>query len=301
MFLLVNSVFAVEISQVLFDPENESGGEAVELFNPSAEIINISGWYLETERSKKDAILPQNTFIQPNNHFLITDLDWNKFKDNSYWKNSNYEESITLKNENSFVRLNNNFDELIDIFEWDSKQEWVNFFDNNAIPIELIVENEELIILDESNKTGIQILGNTKYLPLRVYSEEQPKIHFLDELIFMNDEKNGYYNSSLNLTNLRAGNYSFKINNETINFEYLRFENYEILTKKLVVKNNGILELKNKGNVPLNLTLHVDLSIDVELKTKKLFLDINEEKEFILEFNVKNVNPGTYQGVLIIE
>lgn len=298
--LMMNSVFAVKISQVLFDPKDESRGEAVELWNPSNEIVNISGWYLETERSSKDATIPKNTFMNPNSKFLITDPGWNTSKDNVKWRNSDYEESITLKNTNSFVKLRNNLGELIDEFYWE-EQLPVYFYDKNTVPLELIVEKKDFYILDENEKEGVQIKGSTKKLPIKIYSSVQPKVEFLNETFFMNAEKNGYYNLTIDLSNISAGNYSLKINDKIINFEYLRFEDYEILTKKLIIKNKGVIKLKNKGNTRLELELTVDLPVKVKLKNSRIFLGVGEEKEFILDFDVKGVKPGTYNGILIIE
>ncbi|MBI4918337.1 lamin tail domain-containing protein [archaeon] len=317
LLILVNSAFAVTINQVLFDPKEESGGEAVELWNPEDVARDISDWYLKTERSEKDITIPKNTFIAPKSYFLITDNGWNKSKDNLLWRNADYEESMTLNNADSFVELKNSLGELIERANWTagiglikSNNTFIygmpQFFGKNIIPIELIIENEEFFMLDENNKTGIQInpiAGGIKKVPLRVQSAKKPKVEFLEESYFMNDEKNGYYNLTLELPYyLPANNYSLKIDNKTIGFEYLRLEDYEVLTKQLIVKNNGILEMKNTGNVGLNLSLSIDIPINASLKTKKVQLNTGEEKKVNLEFNIpKNIEAGKYQGVLKIE
>ncbi len=321
LLLLVNSAFAVEINQVLFDPKEESGGEAIELWNSEDSPIDISGWYLRTERSEKDITIPKNTVLQPKSYFLITDNGWNTSKDDLLWRNADYEESMTLNNADSFVELRNNLGEPVERVNWSEgigliKQNKTfiyglpQFYGKNTIPIEIIIENnkeiEDFFMLDESNNTGIQIKpipGGIKKVPIRLRSTQKPKIEFLDETFFMNDEKNGYYNLTLELPYyLQASNYSLKAGNKTINFEYLRLEDYKILTKQLIVKNNGILELKNTGNVPLNLTLSVSLPIKATLKTKKIQLNTGEEKEFTLEFDIpKNTEAGKYQGILKIE
>ncbi|MBI5064749.1 lamin tail domain-containing protein [Candidatus Woesearchaeota archaeon] len=320
LLICINSAFAIEINQVLIDPKDESGGEAVELWNPSNAPINISGWYLSTESSEKDAILPENTFIKPNDYFLITDTNWSNSKDNPSWRNADYEQSITLKNENSWVELTNNLGEIIEKASWTKEaglikmnNSFINatpqFFDKNTIPLEIIVEkktDQQFYMLDESNNTGIQInpiAEETKQVPIRIKSEKQPKLEFLEEIFFMNNEKNGYYNSTLELPYyLPANNYSIKIENETINFEYLRLEDYKVITKQLIVKNNGVLELKNTGNVPLNLTLKIELPVNATLKHNILQLNVGEETKFNLEFNIpENIQAGKYQGVLKIE
>ncbi len=322
LLICINSAFAVEISQVLINPEDESGGEAVELWNPLNVAVDISGWFLSTESSEKDALIPQNTFIKPNSPFLITDINWTNSKDNPLWRNADYEQSITLKNENSWLELRNNLGEIIEKASWTKEKGLVRinnsfinatpqFFDKNIIPLEIIIENnidekEEFYILDESNKTGTQInpiAGEIKEVPIRIKSEKQPKLEFLEEIYFMNKESEGYYNLTLELPYyLEANNYSIKIDNRTISFEYLRLEDYKIITKQLVIKNNGILELKNTGNVPLELNLKVELPISVSLKNNTLQLNVGEETKFNLEFNIpENIGAGKYQGVLRIE
>lgn len=322
LLICINSAFAIEINQVLIDPKDESGGEAVELWNPSNVAVDISGWFLSTESSEKDAILPENTFIRPNSYFLITDTNWSNSKDNPSWRNADYEQSITLKNENSWVELRNNLEETIEKASWTKEiglikinNSFINatpqFFDKNIIPLEIIIENnidkkDEFYILDESNKTGTQInplAGEIKKVPIRIKSEKQPKIEFLEEIYFMNKESEGYYNLTLELPYyLEANNYSIKTDNRTINFEYLRLKDYKIITKQLVIRNNGVLELKNTGNVPLDLTLKIELPINASLKNNTLQLKVGEETKFNLEFNIpENIEAGKYQGVLKIE
>ncbi|NQV09279.1 lamin tail domain-containing protein [Candidatus Woesearchaeota archaeon] len=109
MFLLVisgvNALDNIIITEVLFNPENtEAGGEAVELYNPTEEYINISGYVILTESSATDAII-ENALIRPYGFFLVADSGWSINKDNQKWVEADYEETITMSNSDSGIAL----------------------------------------------------------------------------------------------------------------------------------------------------------------------------------------------------
>ncbi|MFH1063594.1 MAG: lamin tail domain-containing protein [Candidatus Woesearchaeota archaeon] len=55
----------VVISEVLYDPIiTETGGEAVEIYNPTAAPIDISGYVIRTESSATDATVPDGTLLR---------------------------------------------------------------------------------------------------------------------------------------------------------------------------------------------------------------------------------------------
>jgi len=115
---LLQLVSAVEIHQVLYDPLNsDTGGEAVELYNPSDDEINISGWVIATSTSDKDVTFPKNSFIAPKSYFLVADVGWNSTKQ-SGWRNADYEETMTLPNDDSGIALKNNNLTIIDAVGW---------------------------------------------------------------------------------------------------------------------------------------------------------------------------------------
>lgn len=96
----------VIINQVLYDPVgSETGGEAIELYNPTSSAVNISGWVVKTASSTTDAVLGNNVILQPARYFLITDAGWGTLKDNTSWPSADHEEPITLANTNSGVAL----------------------------------------------------------------------------------------------------------------------------------------------------------------------------------------------------
>lgn len=116
-----NSALAADhaiISQVLYDPAgSETGGEAVELFNPTAQSIDISGYVIMTESSDTDATIPDETILESGSYYLIADSGWSTLKDNISWRAADHEEAITMSNSDSGVALVFN-DEMIDAVGW---------------------------------------------------------------------------------------------------------------------------------------------------------------------------------------
>ncbi len=106
----------VIITQVLYDPVNESGGEAVELYNPTMQAIDMGGWMLSTESSSADATIPAGTIISSKSYFLIADSGW-KFIHPELM--ADYEEPITLANTDAGIALTNNAT-VIDAVGWGS-------------------------------------------------------------------------------------------------------------------------------------------------------------------------------------
>lgn len=121
LFLVCSFFVAAEdiiISQVLYDPINsETYGEAVELYNPAENTIEISNCIIKTSSSDKDATIPANTFMEPNTYFFLTDTNFNQYKDNQSWPSPDYQEAITLTNSNAGVALICN-NQTIDALGW---------------------------------------------------------------------------------------------------------------------------------------------------------------------------------------
>ncbi len=114
-----NETANVIITQVLYDPlSSESGGEAVELYNPAASSVNISGWVLATETSPTDATIPNGAIICSGCYYLIADVNWSNAKDNSSWPNADFEEAITLANTDAGVALKDSNSTIVDAVGW---------------------------------------------------------------------------------------------------------------------------------------------------------------------------------------
>jgi len=118
---MAGNAFALDhviITEVLYDPANtDSGGEAVQIFNPTASPVNIAGWVLKTKTSAADATIPYETILQPNTHYLIADAGWSANKDNSSWPDADHEEAITLANTDAGVALASNTT-VVDAVGW---------------------------------------------------------------------------------------------------------------------------------------------------------------------------------------
>lgn len=117
--ILITNVAAdnVLITQVLYNPVDESGGEAVELYNPTDSPADISGWILATETSPTDVTIPANTIIGSGGYFLIADVGWSSSRDDSSWPEADYEEIMTLTNTDAGLALSNGTD-FIDAVGW---------------------------------------------------------------------------------------------------------------------------------------------------------------------------------------
>tara|TARA_B100000315_G_scaffold258116_1_gene309132 strand:- start:3627 stop:4865 length:1239 start_codon:yes stop_codon:yes gene_type:complete len=97
------------ITEVLPDPiGTEAGGEYVELYNPTQEVVNLSGYVLATKSSDTDVTLPINGFIKPYSFYLVSDVNFNENKDNPNWVSPDYEESMTLGNSEGYISLLHN-------------------------------------------------------------------------------------------------------------------------------------------------------------------------------------------------
>ncbi len=108
----------VIIAQVLYDPINsESGGEAVELYNPTDSAIDISGWTISTETSLTDAVFPEGTVLRSGGYYLVADAGWSTNKDIVSWPDADYEEALTLANTDAGVALSKG-SSIIDAVGW---------------------------------------------------------------------------------------------------------------------------------------------------------------------------------------
>lgn len=123
LFLLVAATTvsasgSILITQVLYDPiTSESGGEAVELYNPAPNAINISGWVISTETSPADVVFPAGTIIRSGSYYLVADAGWSSGKDDASWPQADFEEAMTLANTDAGVALSNG-SSIIDAVGW---------------------------------------------------------------------------------------------------------------------------------------------------------------------------------------
>ena len=121
-YILTFSAVAIDnviINQVYVDAiDTEAGGEAIELYNPTFQEIDISGYTIRTESSNSDVTLPDNSIINASGYYLIADNGWAILKDNMSWPNADHEEAVTMYNTNSGIALVNINDEILDAVGW---------------------------------------------------------------------------------------------------------------------------------------------------------------------------------------
>ncbi|MBI5880678.1 lamin tail domain-containing protein [archaeon] len=109
----------VVISEVLYDPiATETGGEAVEIYNPTASAIDIGGYAIKTESSASDATIPAGTMLAAHTFYLIADAGWSSLKDNSSWANADHEEAVTLANADAGVAILQPNGTVVDAVGW---------------------------------------------------------------------------------------------------------------------------------------------------------------------------------------
>jgi len=120
------------ISEVYYDSLNETCSEFIELYNPKNEDINISGWKIATSTSENDATIPTNSSIKSYGFYLIADDCWYTGKDNSIWPEANYNEIITLGNDNGWVALKDNLGATVDTVGWGSA---TNYEGNQTVDV----------------------------------------------------------------------------------------------------------------------------------------------------------------------
>ena len=107
------------ISEVLYDPlETETGGEAIELYNPTDFPVDISGYAIATESSATDAVIPTGTVLGAHSFYLVADAGWSAAKDNASWAEADHEEAITMSNSDAGVALVHPNGTTIDAVGW---------------------------------------------------------------------------------------------------------------------------------------------------------------------------------------
>ncbi|MBS3159345.1 lamin tail domain-containing protein [Candidatus Woesearchaeota archaeon] len=172
LILLIPTVLAdIEIAEVLYDPINtETGGEAIRLYNPTQQPIDISNYIIKTESSATDATLP-NRILLPRDFFLIADLNWSKLKDNATFPNADYEEAITLANTNAGIALLNANNEIIDAIGWgDPTQITIGLF--QGTPAIQVKEGNSLKRISSTNDNSNDFIENYPFQGTETKQEE---------------------------------------------------------------------------------------------------------------------------------
>lgn len=110
----------VVISEI-YASENNSGSEWVELYNPTDESVDLSGWKLDTQFDNDgDAILSDGSTIDPQGYYLIGDQSSGEWRpDSRNWpKPDFYNGAITLTDYDGWVRLRTASGTIVDAVGW---------------------------------------------------------------------------------------------------------------------------------------------------------------------------------------
>ena len=116
LFTLADWADHVVISEVMPDPAaNESSAEWVELYNPTAETVDLGGWEL-TEGSEAEATLPSGAKIRAHGYYLIGDDGWAPGVES--WPDPDHEENISLTNSGGHIELRKENGDKVDLVGW---------------------------------------------------------------------------------------------------------------------------------------------------------------------------------------
>ncbi len=298
------AVDALVFNQVLYDPlKTESGGEAIELLNNEDSSIDISDYFITTERSEKDIILPKNTVLRAGAKFLIADEGWNLSKDNSLWRNPDFESTMTLNNHDSGIILKDKNNKTIDFLSWGSKEEIPSkfllseqakevkegnafsrisftgdnsrdfkesaplFFSENTVFIELNITNSlaGFIVDDDSPAEGIQIKPFAgQEREITVNLDSSENIVFLNQTVHPTKINNSFEAKIKIPYFLQQGNYTIK--GPDLMFEILELKSFEVKTK---IINTALSPGKNSF-VQLLLANNGNVPLDISIDGSEL-------------------------------
>jgi len=291
IFSFFNAVFAdldhILISEVVYNPlTTESGGEAVQLFNPTKEIINLSGYILKTQTSDVDVTLPLGAFIQPHGYYLIADAGWTSYKDNNSFSNADYEEAFTLTNTNGGVALLFN-GTVLDILGWgNTSLIGKNLYEGNpALEIKEGMSLKRNDLFQEKNNNSFDFI------------ESYPQL-FNSSSFFKDNPTDSYLNnlSENNLVSLKVN-----INNQVPTLNFTRFNNNFSLTSLQVFPFPGMQRIINFSFVVQDLNGIEDLNnITLFVRgprnySKVLFVSSEDSLVYKESFSLAYYDePGTY-------
>jgi len=111
----------VVISEV-YSAIDRGDSEFVELYNPTATAVNISGWTLQTELEEVDVTIPSNSFIPAYGFYLIADLGW-PGSDDQGWPQADHIQGMNIGKagfsfSDSGIALRNKGGTIIDAVGW---------------------------------------------------------------------------------------------------------------------------------------------------------------------------------------
>jgi len=99
----------IRINEIMYDPEDESNGEYIELYNIEQYNINLEGWEIDGENL--------DGYIDSNSYFVIAD-DLSYLEEIFNININGITEKISLTNTGELILLKNNEDEIIDAIRY---------------------------------------------------------------------------------------------------------------------------------------------------------------------------------------
>lgn len=297
---------AVQIHQVYYDPvSTESGGEAVELYNPDPYDIDIGGWIIATESSERDAVLPANSSIPAKGFFLIADDGWDEKKDNPDWRSADFTTPITMNNDDSGIALRNSSGALLDALGWgsasgineglfsgspavdvsagnalvridssdDNSDDFIesspSFLGDNVIPLEVNVS-------DSVSNPSAYVLEGSVIKPsagvnksIHVRSKSGGVAIFLNSSKVMNQIDNSTYEAVFAIPYyLSAGNYSVLFSdNSELRFEYAALKSFDVISEKISFNVVPGSSSISSNKAVIRNTGNIDLSMSLGLSS----------------------------------
>jgi len=291
--MLINTCSAsVVINEVMYDPlKNDNYNEWIELFNPTNESINLSGWTI-SDNFAKDYIEPNfdhgngSMIIPPHGYAIITDHG-TEFYDNLTIPNSTIklyvdDKSIGngLGNSGDMLILKNNTNSTIDSVEWIN-----NYSEIVGLPISSVDEGYSLARygnLDTNNSTidfyrGLIPTPGAK----NIFIPDINKIIFENNITSFSFRKNEAIKIPIKIKNTGyiLDNVTLEINSITDGW-IANFDDYTI-------------------SLPPNETTEVKLNIWISgqefLNEGKVKISVSSEKDFgegdKIKFNFEVVGP----------
>ncbi len=273
----------VVISQVYYDPlTTESGGEAVELYNPSGSTVDIGGWTLMTESSLTDATVPAGTLMPPHTYYLIADSGWSSEKDNPSWPDADLEEAISMTNTDAGVAIVDSSANIIDAVGWgDPLNIGTGLYEST--PALEVLEGQSLARSDLSVDTDDNSVD---------FQESAPNLHNSD---FIEDQSGQGISVSVNIFDNTPSVDSVTVLGDEDALPGVQISPLPGDIKTVEVRSN----ITDPDGVYLQATLFVD---GISFEMQKL-ADINSTTaEFAAEFNMSfSSTPGTYSVNVSIE
>ena len=304
VLLVVTSYAAIadtlQISQVYYDSiGTESGGEAIELYNPNNFAVNLSGYSIRTESADKDITFGNNHIIPKKGYFLVADIGWSTLKDNNSWVNADYEETMNKYNTDSGIALVDRASSIVDAVGWGDKS----------------------LINDGLYETEPSLGVKTGYTLLRNKDTNNNKNDFIESLpqfrnnFFITNSSNSLNNqNSLNLSNGNNVSITLFINNTapfideisltddnevTAGIQILPIagKNKTVIISVIARDNNGVNDLTTvKALIIADTVQEIELVKNETIDSTKALFTAVFELPYFLESDIYSVAVTVYDA-----